>query len=196
MVEGRFGNSIRFGSTIDNNKTPHSSPWSNEGSKGNPITIIRNGQRDQPSHTQDTYHQEFYTPVTEDINGDDSSIYLCSSQQITNFQPASLHDASYKSDIFYMSEEVEETHHPINELKENAEEDIVMTDPNNLTAEDILESDELASIPETDNNMAYYDIGETEGSEHIQDIIDNNIDIPSTYNLPSDGSINLDEKLG
>ena len=48
----------------------------------------------------------------------------------------------------------------------------------------------------TDSEIAYYDIGETEGSEHIQDIIDNNIDIPSTYNLPSDGSINLDEKLG
>ena len=42
MLEGRYGQSIRFGSTISGSRVPNN--WSNEGQAGNPITIIRNGQ--------------------------------------------------------------------------------------------------------------------------------------------------------
>ena len=47
-MEGRFGNSIRFGSTISGSHQMNN--WSMETTKsiGNPITIIRNGQTDDP----------------------------------------------------------------------------------------------------------------------------------------------------
>ena len=49
ILEGRFGNSIRFGSTISGSTSNYTSSiinnnWSSVGSSGEPITIIRNGQ--------------------------------------------------------------------------------------------------------------------------------------------------------
>jgi len=78
IIEGRFGNSIRFGSTA---KQPDSSkevqsPWSTEGQNGLPITIIRNGQ----SKADLNFNNWF--PIYEDIQGDDSSIYMTSGQTI------------------------------------------------------------------------------------------------------------------
>lgn len=71
IMEGRWGNSIRFGSTvkIDSNN------WSGNGENGEPITIIRNGQSLESS-------DEGWVPVVEDINKDLSSIYLTSNQVI------------------------------------------------------------------------------------------------------------------
>lgn len=74
--EGRWGNSIRLGSTIKNTQT--SQPvniWSTGESKsGDPLVIIRNGQGDDSP--------EGWIPTTEDINKDLSSIYLTSTQKI------------------------------------------------------------------------------------------------------------------
>jgi len=85
-IEGRWGNSIRLGSTtadrLQNN-------WSSTGSVGNPITIIRNGQGRQLDPTA-------WVPTVEDINRDPSSIYLTEGQKIViddiqnNFSLASL----------------------------------------------------------------------------------------------------------
>ena len=78
--QGRWGNSIRFGSTSNPNYA--SSPqfevrnnWSNVGDNGDPITMIRNGQ-------SLAANDEGWTPITEDINNDLSSIYLTSNQLI------------------------------------------------------------------------------------------------------------------
>jgi hypothetical protein len=80
MIEGRFGNSIRFGSTNVkgkiSNKPGVKDNWSDKGSVGHPITIIRNGQ--------DPHNDLNY--VIENIDKDDSSIYLCSAQQISKFR--------------------------------------------------------------------------------------------------------------
>jgi len=95
MLEGRYGQSIRFGSTINLNapEKPVPNNWSNEGEIGNPITIIRNGQVGKEQGNS-------FEHILEDIDGDDSSIYLCSNQQITNFQKAGVypenHPMSYK----------------------------------------------------------------------------------------------------
>ena len=78
IIEGRFGNSIRFGSTAkqsEKNKNVES-PWSTEGKEGNPITIIRNGQ----SKADLGFNNWF--PIYEDIQNDDSSIYMTSGQTI------------------------------------------------------------------------------------------------------------------
>jgi hypothetical protein len=79
LLEGRHGQSLRFGSTakppspvpileIDNN-------WSSVGKNGDPITILRNGQ---PTNVSD----RGWIPITEDITNDLTSIYLTSYQKI------------------------------------------------------------------------------------------------------------------
>ena len=74
IYEGRFGNSIRFGSTDIIESLPANN-WSITGSNGDPITIIRNGQNPElPTPAQNT--------TTEDINKDLSSIYLTSTQKV------------------------------------------------------------------------------------------------------------------
>jgi len=78
IIEGRFGNSIRFGSTdiqsTDTTQTPLNS-WSTFGLNGDPITILRNGQNPElGSPAQST--------TIEEINKDLSSIYLTSTQQL------------------------------------------------------------------------------------------------------------------
>jgi len=70
ILEGRWGNSIRFGSTV----TGSVNTWSSIGTNGDPITILRNGQGVQTD--------EGWIPTIEDINNDDSSIYLTSTQKI------------------------------------------------------------------------------------------------------------------
>ena len=70
IQEGRWGNSLRFGSTVKNKKNN----WSDYGSNGDPITILRNGQGNQT--------EEGWIPIVEDINNNESSIYLTSTQQV------------------------------------------------------------------------------------------------------------------
>jgi len=91
LLEGRFGNSIRFGSTTARNVLRYNY-WSEGGNIGDPITIIRNGQK--PNLPEDSnYHH-----TLEHINSDHSCIFLCSNQQIAVFEPASIHDNSYQID--------------------------------------------------------------------------------------------------
>jgi hypothetical protein len=79
--EGRWGNSIRLGSTVK--RTPNN--WSSAGEDGDPITIIRNGQGEQTP--------EGWIPITENTSIDNSSIYLTSTQNI----PINASSVSYVS---------------------------------------------------------------------------------------------------
>jgi len=81
IFEGRWGNSIRLGSTVKT--TPNN--WSSKGNDGDPITVIRNGQGTQT--------EEGWIPIVENINNDNSSIYLTSTQNI----PLEVAAASYTS---------------------------------------------------------------------------------------------------
>lgn len=83
IIEGRFGNSIRLGSTGG------PSPWSSEGQQGSPIIIVRNGQGPKPVDS--------WQLVAEDVNLDTSSIYLTATQKIPII-PASTNYYSYKKD--------------------------------------------------------------------------------------------------
>ena len=82
IQEGRWGNSIRFGSTVK--KTPNN--WSAVGTDGDPIIILRNGQSVNAT-------TEGWIPITEDINNDLTSIYATSTQQI----PLNASSTSYVS---------------------------------------------------------------------------------------------------
>jgi len=73
ILEGRLGNSIRLGSTVLQDGKDINS-WSNSGTNGDPIILIRNGQGDNGSVG--------YLPTEENINTDASSIYLTSNQKI------------------------------------------------------------------------------------------------------------------
>ena len=75
--EGRWGNSIRLGSTVSgsNISDDYQNNWSLVGNNGDPLMVIRNGQ---PSNASDTG----WLPIVEDINNDLSSIYLTSYQKI------------------------------------------------------------------------------------------------------------------
>jgi hypothetical protein len=79
--EGRWGNSIRLGSTVQNTVNN----WSVTGSNGDPILIIRNGQGTQT--------EEGWIPTVEDINNDESSLYITSTQKI----PLRASSTSYNS---------------------------------------------------------------------------------------------------
>lgn len=81
IQEGRWGNSIRLGSTVKN--VPNN--WSEVGENGDSIIIIRNGQGEQS--------KEGWIPITENINNDESSIYLTSTQKI----PLEVSSISYVS---------------------------------------------------------------------------------------------------
>jgi hypothetical protein len=74
LLEGRHGQSLRFGSTAKS-KSEKKNNWSNSGTNGDPITILKNGQ---PSKVSD----EGWIPITENINDDLSSIYLTSTQKL------------------------------------------------------------------------------------------------------------------
>lgn len=73
ILESRFGQSIRFGSTVPVMK--NSNNWSNYGDNGDPITMIINGQGK-------TSNLSKFDLKVEDINKDKSSIYLTAGQEI------------------------------------------------------------------------------------------------------------------
>lgn len=76
IYEGRWGNSIRFGSTVNGFTN-----WSSVGENGDPIILIRNGQGEQSNNG--------WITINENINNDDSSIYLTSTQNIP-LQPSTV----------------------------------------------------------------------------------------------------------
>jgi hypothetical protein len=79
IYEGRFGNSIRLGSTVaDTLATPNL--WSEGSNNGDPITIIRNGQPNSPIGVNGSANS--WVPILENINLDKSSIYLTSTQKV------------------------------------------------------------------------------------------------------------------
>ena len=71
IIEGRWGHSIRLGST---NSSTLPNNWSSTGREGDPITIIRNNQYKST--------QQPWIPLSEDINLDGGSIYMTSTQKI------------------------------------------------------------------------------------------------------------------
>lgn len=81
IVEGRFGNSLRFGSTVKSGGNYYKQPtWNGDISTNtlisNPIIILSNGQANQTE-------KKF---VVENINTDNSSLYLTSTQKLNDFR--------------------------------------------------------------------------------------------------------------
>ena len=83
IYQGRWGNTIRFGSTVT--EAPIPNPWSSTGDNGDPIMIFKNGQT--------TTTDDSWIPQIENINTDLSSIYLTSTQRL----PINVSSKSYNS---------------------------------------------------------------------------------------------------
>tara|TARA_R110000803_G_scaffold81546_2_gene147501 strand:+ start:2118 stop:3419 length:1302 start_codon:yes stop_codon:yes gene_type:complete len=80
LYEGRWGQSIRFGSTTKS-KSKIQNNYSSIGNNGDPILVIRNGQ--------DRLAGSFgANPIVENIKNDLSSIYLTSTQKLEKFKVA------------------------------------------------------------------------------------------------------------
>ena len=72
ILESRFGQSIRFGST---NATNTLNTWSKTGALHKPIMILRNGQGPQDS-------PNYFDPTVENINRDNATVWMTSGQTI------------------------------------------------------------------------------------------------------------------
>lgn len=83
IYEGRWGQGLRFGSTVTNANIPNE--WSKTGTNGDPITVLRNDQYDDG--------KDPWVPQVEDINKQGSSVYLTSTQIV----PIEVSSKSYKS---------------------------------------------------------------------------------------------------
>lgn len=87
IIEGRWGQSIRFGSTVDERRNYPIKPYwkSGLGATGNPILILSNG-----TNPRRKPYNEF---ILEDPNSDDSSIWMTSGQELV-FTPSSFYTPS------------------------------------------------------------------------------------------------------
>jgi hypothetical protein len=90
ILESRYGQSIRFGSTVKGMRSLNH--WSDVGNTGDPITIIRNGQGTTDSADK-------FSTTVEDINTDKSSIYLTAGQKIVLEDIINFPFASYGKGI-------------------------------------------------------------------------------------------------
>jgi len=168
ILEGRFGNSIRFGATSRDKEGNilGLNNWSEAGQIGDPITIIRNGQ----AEGLDTKGWE---PTTEDVNRDPSSIYLTSTQKLDNFNPASTNWQSWGAEPTIVEDPIEALTSPpaatntVNEevAAEEAwgggdENETVETEEKKLNQEDIIEEEDTTTSPkktEDKDELSLYD---------------------------------------
>jgi hypothetical protein len=159
IIEGRFGNSIRFGSSnigesiLEENKNR----WSDNSKNGDPIIIIRNGQ------LKDTDNKGWIHTI-EDIDDDDSSIYLTSNQKLKSFIPSSIFQKSFganlqtpkNTNILLTDPPLNIVSEPQIEEQETLEEEEPVL---NTPEEDVpFNSDNSSEIDIILDNVAYYDI--------------------------------------
>ncbi len=175
IIEGRFGNSIRFGATTPRNLVRRNY-WSSKGNVGDPITIIRNGQK-----IHDRADDSNFDHTIEHINFDDSCIFLCSNQSINIFIPASTHEESYQTKR-NNSENEKHIEPEIDEetpLTTDVQEDIQLNTPDPLNPIDTQVEDELSTY--NDSGASHFDISPSE-NQIIS--VNDALAIPESYNVP------------
>lgn len=199
IIEGRFGNSIRLGSTNIGENIPdeNNNNWSNIGNVGDPIIVIRNGQSNKLDN-------KGWVSTIEDLNDDATSIYLTSNQQLSDFRVASTNFQSYQAKL---------------ELPENLDKAltdpqlniIVQTEPPlpTLPSTPIVEDPILESpIPITEEEPSPFDLfienNENISVTEIEDRTENQQITPesslalgtSYKETPTTGPVNTQEKIG
>lgn len=106
ILQGRFGNSIRLGSTVRSpqediyggSDSVNTTTWSSAGVSGDPITIIRTAQPEDIKIDFNNPNIDQFT--VEDINRDGSSVYLCQNQSVPlNVNIASSGFKTWRKDL-------------------------------------------------------------------------------------------------
>ena len=206
ILEGRFSNSIRLGSTNIGENIPDKNVnnWSTSGNTGDPIIIIRNGQ-------SDTLDDKGWVPTVEDINDDLTSIYLTSNQKLADFKVASTNFQSYQATI-ELPEDIETV------LTDPELNIVVQTEPTPveptltpITEDPVLESpmvidDEPSTISEGGNSPfdlfmegnSNISIDEIEDRTEDQQITPgSNLSLGTSYKeTESTGTVDIQEKMG
>ena len=163
ILEGRFGNSIRFGSSNPRGKNN----WSENDSEGDPITIISNGQS-----------SDEYTPL-EDINDDASSIYLTSNQNIQNLNIASKNFTSLNANFTEAPSGLE----PIQAFTQNVLPTAELLNGSKGAALDA--ANDLSDDIEEGQESEAHDDGENQASDENAIIVEGGyedlVKIPGTY---------------
>jgi len=186
ILEGRFGNSIRFGSTNISNEISNPNEWSNSGNTGDPITIIRNGQSSK-------LDEKGWLPTIENISDDGSNIYLTSTQRIRNFKQASPYMDSFNAEYI----EPQTLEQSLLEPRPLKKSDTAIGEPVPLLNTDIdLSSQNIPlgvnEIPELNEIAKDAKIeNEAENLKNTDNQViqkDNNISLPSHYKNPGQGS--------
>ena len=183
ILEGRFGNSIRFGSTNNNIDISNPNSWSDLGNNGDPITIIRNGQSSDLDN-------KGWLPTIENINEDPSSIYLTSNQKIQNFIQASPYMDSFNADYIEPRTLEQELLEPIdNNLNTNTTPTEISNLPNTdldltgtLPSTGAVEKQELEEI---ENNPKTTNETENLIEDQVIQVSNTNLELPSSYVDPN-----------
>ena len=181
ILEGRFGNSIRFGATARHESIPKKdkhnkdakgftavNEWSKgaKGDIGDPITIIRNGQR--VSWPEEELGKKGWIQTLEDINFDPSSIYLTSNQKINNFLQASTNWNSFGINAII----------PLNEQKEAGKcidkpADHLLAKPIEVPGEEEDQDEQVQETPVESSSDVEDNKTETTDSEETTGLCDN-----------------------
>jgi len=200
ILEGRFGNTIRLGSTNIGENIPDESinNWSTSGNTGDPILIIRNGQSEKLDN-------KGWIPTVEDINDDLTSIYLTSNQQLSDFRVASTNFQSYQAKL----ELPEDLNTVLTDPKLNI---ITQTDPpppissplpptEELILESpspIIEEEETSPFDLFIANSGNISVTEIEDKTEIQQIApESSLSLGTSYKeTPTTGPVNTQERIG
>jgi len=127
-------------------------PWSLEGDEGNPIVIIRNGQDPK-------LDSKGWIPTVENINEDDSSIYMCSGQAIpitvASFNLKSfdivLQQVNYPTlTLFDSPTQVTSSNEQEKQVEEPQRDSLPTSSLNNPTK--VYKEEEIVSFPGEDNS--------------------------------------------
>lgn len=159
LLEGRWGNSIRFSSTVDLNGTQShyhvNVPWKGSANQGDPIIILSNGRKSKSN-------KKF---VVEDIQTDDSSLYLTSTQKLNSLRLNNTIRTSDAETAFNRSQLIGTADRII--LKSKS--DIIVLDSKST----VEINTPLLSIGQKANSLKEYGLH----SEQVKDLFDTIIDI-------------------
>lgn len=129
LLEGRFGNSIRFGSSVNTSYPTgyyyKSAPWNTANGDGDPIIVLSNGRNNLPAKEL----------IVENIETDASSLYLTSTQQLDTLKLSK--DLTVHNNAFAGSQFVGVADRVILRAKQDvavidSEEGIVLNTPNEI----------------------------------------------------------------
>jgi hypothetical protein len=159
LMEGRWGNSIRFSSTVDLKGTQNhyhiDVPWKGSTKQGDPIIILSNGRKTESN-------KKF---VVENIQTDAASLYLTSTQKLSSFQLNNIIRTSDSETSFNKSQLIGTA----DRITLKSKSDIIVLDSN--TAVEI--NTPLLSIGQKPNSFKEYGLH----SEQVKDLFDTIIDI-------------------